>query len=69
MIVSVFKTSIKEEDIGKINFVLKNAPTIHRWSFDLDDCDRILRAESIVEVKEEVCQLMKCLDIWCEELT
>lgn len=67
--VFVFKTNIanhlQKEGISKL--LEKHFPTCH-WSFDLEDCDKVLRIESSFEVTQQVIQLMQENGFLCEEL-
>lgn len=50
----VFKTSVlAEDDIQLLKPYLDKLPRT-QWNFDLDDCDKILRVESVQEILEEV---------------
>lgn len=40
-----------------------------RWSFDLEDCDNILRIDSLTNLSEEVINLLKEKGFDCVELT
>jgi hypothetical protein len=42
---------------------------ISNWSFDLEDCDKVLRIESSFEVTKRVIQLMQENGFFCEELS
>lgn len=50
----VFKTNVREVSEAKtiIRLLLSQYPG-HRFNFDLDDCDKILRAEGIVKVQDK----------------
>lgn len=54
MIISVFKTSIKEKDLGNIENVLNGISGIRMWNTDLEDCDNILRIESNKDLSSEI---------------
>ncbi len=42
----VFKTTVEtDEDVKKLKPKLDNLSTSLKWSFDLEDCDNILRIE------------------------
>lgn len=57
MIISIFKTSIKENDLEKLKTVLFNINEIKNWNTDLEDCDNILRVESIKDITAEIIKL------------
>lgn len=67
--VFVFKTNIanqlQKKGISKL--LKRHFPTCH-WSFDLEDCDKVLRIESSFEVTQQVIQLMQENGYDCEEL-
>lgn len=65
----VFKTSVKTKKQIKalkpqIDNILPNA----KWNFDLQDCDKILRIESEVNVVNEIQKLLNIHNFYCEEL-
>lgn len=67
--VYVFKTSV-----GSKSEILKLKPQLNRmvpeikWSFDLEDCDNILRIDSQQIKPAEVIDLLKDYQFECEEL-
>ncbi len=47
MEILVFKTNVtSKKKVSKIGSLLSSAPAIKQWSFDLDDCDKVLRVVS-----------------------
>jgi len=53
-VIYIFKTSVlTENDIQSLKPYLDKLPQTF-WNFDLEDCDKILRVESLEEVSEEV---------------
>ncbi|MEO8239194.1 MAG: hypothetical protein ABI576_13905 [Flavobacterium sp.] len=67
-IILVFKTSVKyKKDIVKIRkaFEVFNDLIL---SFDLEDCDRIMRTESTAYFGSEIISIMQILGHYCEEL-
>ncbi len=67
--VEVFKTNITE--VAEANLVivqLKQMLTNARISFDLDDCDKILRVESQFIDCQDIVYLLKQLGYCCEIL-
>ena len=65
----VFKTSIKtKKDTRKLrphlNVLLQQA----KWNVDLDDCDKILRIESMTVTAAAVIKLLRCKGFDCDEL-
>ena len=48
MEIFVFKTSVKKsKNINEVGPLLTAVPDIISWNFDLEDCDHILRIESV----------------------
>jgi len=65
----IFRTSVKtEKDIQKLMPYLNELLLQAKWSFDLDDCDKILRIDSLNEVSKAVTKLMHITGFECEEL-
>ena len=66
----VFKTNVSDSSDEQILQPLlnKHLPNM-AWSFDLEDCDRILRIDSNAEVTETIIRLMQNSGFECEELT
>lgn len=52
--IQVFKTSITKEDTRLTNWILRAIIPNCSWSYDLEDCDNILRIES----NEDISQLV-----------
>lgn len=53
MMIYIFKTSVlTENDMQALKPYLDRLPQV-RWNFDLEDCDKILRIESLKTVSEE----------------
>ena len=68
MMVSVFKTSIKEKDLGNIENILIKISGIGRWNTDLEDCDNILRIESNKDLSNEIIKTLAQEGIEIEDL-
>jgi len=48
MEVLIFKTNVSNKrKVSKVNTLLTSVPSIKHWNFDLEDCDKVLRIESI----------------------
>jgi hypothetical protein len=65
----VFKTSVSTKALVKrieprLNDLMQGA----RWNFDLEDCDHILRIDSIEIVAASVKSMLEKLGFHCEEL-
>lgn len=65
---SVYKTTIREDDLPFIKSALDNFEKIINWNTDLEDCDNILRIESQFSVESEVINALSELKIKCIEL-
>jgi len=68
MNVYVFKTSINQNDERLVNSTLRSIIPQSRWSFDLEDCDKILRVESEKDIVEILCYNLEIKGINCIEL-
>jgi hypothetical protein len=68
--VFVFKTSVATgAEVIKLKPMLDNLIRQgERWNFDLEDCDNILRVESVVCNAGQVITLLKVAGYDCEEL-
>ncbi|MEM1119961.1 MAG: hypothetical protein AAGJ18_05895 [Bacteroidota bacterium] len=65
----VFKTSITSNvEVQLVNSTLQKVPTIKKWSFDLEDCDNILRVVSKENIAQYIIDELQELNIRCEEL-
>ena len=65
----VFKTSVTSKKIAKqLKPHLDKICINGNWSFDLEDCDKILRLDVTKEQKKETILLLKSQNILCEEL-
>ncbi len=68
MNVFVFKTSLHPEHIRHVNSILRSIIPECVWSYDLEDCDRILRIESREDIAKTVCFHLKIEGFQCREL-
>ncbi|MBC7391332.1 MAG: hypothetical protein H7329_19180 [Opitutaceae bacterium] len=66
--VLVFKTSVTFETMPLVKPVLDKLELIEKWNFDLEDCDRILRVETVCIQATVIMEKMKSLGLFCEEL-
>lgn len=65
----VFKTSVEtEKDILILEYDLNEHCTLGRWNFDLQDCDRILRIDTLKENPQSIIGLLQDKGFHCEEL-
>jgi hypothetical protein len=68
-VIQVFKTDVLEQEHADMLCELVQSELIvQRANFDLQDCDRILRVESIVKIDEKVIALLSLHGFTCEEL-
>jgi hypothetical protein len=68
LIISVYKTSLSENDLIDLKPILDNFDKVSRWTTDLEDCDNILRIESQFSIEKEVISTLQTLNIECTEL-
>lgn len=67
--VLVFKTTVDcEKSAKKLAPLLDQILIKAKWSFDLDDCDKVLRIESSENTSDLVIRLMNKNGFLCEEL-
>lgn len=64
----VFKTSLKyKKDIAKIKKIFKVSNDL-LITFDLEDCDKIMRTEGNSYTADEIIEKIQTLGYHCEEL-
>jgi hypothetical protein len=69
IMIYVFKTSVKtKKAVIQLSPLLNKLLSESIWSFDLQDCDRILRINCQPEIKQEVIKLLQDNGFDCEEL-
>ncbi len=65
----VFKTSIDEKDMSHIKALMNRIISMNdTWNVDLEDCDNILRVESISIQPVAIIGILKQAGFACEEL-
>ncbi|MBL0740692.1 hypothetical protein [Chryseolinea lacunae] len=65
----VFKTSVATQaDVQRLKPVLQERLENAKWTFDLDDCDKVLRVDSKIENEQAVIQLLRRNGYDCEAL-
>jgi len=65
----IFKTNVHaQEHVQKVAKLLKSINLIKQWTFDLDDCDKILRVVSLNLQPETIENLLRTEGIYCENL-
>lgn len=66
----VFKTNVSDSSDAQMLQPLLDKHLEHAsWSFDLEDCDKILRIDSHEGIGDTVVQLLRSRGYKCEELT
>lgn len=64
--VLVFKATVRRPQ--HVRRLSAGLTALGRWSFDLDDCDRILRVEAGACHGPAIVRLLAQFGFWCEEL-
>jgi len=65
----VFKTNVpNSRALKSLKPLLNESLNKARWSFDLEDCDRILRVESASDVTESVTTALQSQGFLCTSL-
>lgn len=68
-VVQVFKTDVNDaSQAAMLCDLIQNDTTVQRANFDLDDCDKIFRVESTVNIDEKIIALLRLHGFMCEEL-
>lgn len=69
MKILVFKTNVSSRRKAKrAGDVLAALPTVCKWNFDLDDCDKVLRIEATKMETGMIEKLLRAAGFACEEL-
>lgn len=64
--VYVFKTSVNDTvDVDQLKPVLETTFGESSWSFDLDDCDKILRVEGEKDRASKIIEILKEFSFDC----
>lgn len=67
--ISIFKTNIEKKiQVEKISKELDELIGNSKWSFDLEDCDRILRVETQNCISKLVIEKLVAIGFECEEI-
>jgi hypothetical protein len=70
MDVLVFATSVRQKrQVSRVQNLLTKVPAIAQWSFDLEDCDNILRVEARDLSPRYIESLLQKAGIHCQELS
>lgn len=68
-VVQIFKTNVHErEHADMLCDLVQHELTVQRANFDLEDCDKIFRVESTVNIDHQVIALLRLHGFICEEL-
>ncbi|MFY0672612.1 MAG: hypothetical protein JXQ87_04380 [Bacteroidia bacterium] len=54
--------------IGEVAPFLDMHPHIHKWSIDIEDCDKVLRIETDCLTENEISDFLLILGVHCSEL-
>ncbi|HWV75255.1 MAG TPA: hypothetical protein VN040_26235 [Pseudosphingobacterium sp.] len=67
--VLIFRTSVNaQKHVQQVAALFNSIKLIKQWSFDLDDCDRILRVVSLNVQPEMIENLLRTEGIYCEHM-
>jgi len=65
----VFITSVNTQmDINKIKDDLDKLHSLTKWSFDLEDCDRVFRVETSLKDPKEIMQILHEKGFYCKKM-
>ena len=65
----VFKTSVSNTpEIEKVKPLLNKHLENAKWNFDLEDCDHILRIDSLKEITQRTIDILRSSGFDCQEL-
>ena len=69
MEILVLKTNIETNDLSRIKQQFDQLPAIRKWTIDFDDCDHVLRIESLTEnILPIVIEKVTALGLICTDL-
>ena len=65
----IFRRSVNaQKHVQQVAALFNSIKLIKQWSFDLDDCDRILRVVSLNVQPETIENLLRTEGIYCEHM-
>lgn len=65
----IYKTNVStQRHVQQVRTLLESVLSIKRWTFDLEDCDKVLRIEAHGLRSETVSDLLAKAGIFCEPL-
>jgi hypothetical protein len=64
----VFKTNVSPDDLETLQPLLDKHLPNSKWNFDLEDCDNILRIDSVNEITQPTIKILKDNGFDCQEL-
>ncbi|MAU70707.1 MAG: hypothetical protein CML04_01305 [Pseudozobellia sp.] len=68
IMVLVFKTNARRIHEMWLRKILSGYSKILRIDFDFEDCDNILRVESLEDMREEITLSVRATGLYCKEL-
>lgn len=67
--VLIFRTSVGTQSaIRRVAALLNGHRFISKWSFDLEDCDKVLRVEACANIPGEITAMLRSEGFDCEEM-
>ncbi|MEH6682198.1 MAG: hypothetical protein V7724_16765 [Sediminicola sp.] len=65
----VFRTSVtRKKEINRLRPILNTLLPYEQWNFDLEDCDKILRVETLDLTAPVISSALEVQGFSCEEL-
>jgi len=65
----IYKTNVStQRHVQQVRTLFERVLSIKRWTFDLEDCDKVLRIEAHGLRPETIAQLLVNAGIFCEPL-
>lgn len=65
----IYKTNVSTQGhVQQVRTLFERVLSIKRWSFDLEDCDKVLRIEAHGLQRETVASMLAKVGIFCEPL-
>ena len=69
MAILVLKTNIKLGDLPRLKLQFDKIQNIQKWTIDFDDCDHVLRIESLTEnILPVIIKKVAALGLTCADL-
>ena len=64
----LFKTNLHPKDEPNIRSLLITFDSIQKVSFDFEDCDKVLKIESLIDLHTDVIKTLQAQGFSCAEL-